>query len=67
MPKTVRPYRLLLEQEYQPPSGTDNYTEYNCNMQSYRAVNTLRLGYKNQPVNVADRNNNCLVWDPHKT
>jgi len=33
----------------------------------YRAVNTLRLGYKNQPPNVVQENNRCLLWDPHKT
>jgi len=26
----------------------------------YRAVNTLRLGYKNQSVNVVQGNNRCL-------
>jgi hypothetical protein len=34
---------------------------------SYRAVNTLRLGYKNQSVNAVQWNNSCLLWDPHKT
>jgi hypothetical protein len=33
----------------------------------YRAVNTLRLGYKNQPVNVVYGINRCLFSDPHKT
>jgi len=33
----------------------------------YRAVNTLRLGYTNQPVNAVQWNNRCLFWDPHKT
>jgi hypothetical protein len=33
----------------------------------YRAVNTLRLGYKNQPVNAVQVNSRCLFWDPHKT
>ena len=32
----------------------------------YRAVNTLRLGYKNQSVNVVQGNNRCLFSDPHK-
>jgi hypothetical protein len=27
---------------------------------SYRAVNTLRLGYKNQSVNAVQGNNRCL-------
>jgi hypothetical protein len=34
---------------------------------SYRAVNTLRLGYKNQSVNAVQWNNRCLFSDPHKT
>ena len=33
----------------------------------YRAVNTLRLGYTNQSVNVVLGNNRCLFSDPHKT
>ena len=33
----------------------------------YRAVNTLRLSYKNQSVNVVLGNNRCLFSDPHKT
>ena len=33
----------------------------------YRAVNTLRLGYKNQPLNVVKGNIRCLFSDPHKT
>ena len=33
----------------------------------YLAVNTLRLGYKNQSVNVVYGNNRCLLCDPHKT
>ena len=33
----------------------------------YRAVNTIRLGYKNQSVNVVNENNRCLFSDPHKT
>jgi hypothetical protein len=32
-----------------------------------RSVNTLRLGYKNQPVNAVKGNNRCLFSDPHKT
>jgi len=28
---------------------------------------TLRLGYKNQSVNVIQGNNHCLFWDPYKT
>jgi len=33
----------------------------------YRAVNTFRLGYKNQSVNAVYGNNHCLFSDPHKT
>ena len=33
----------------------------------YRAVNTLRLGYKNQPVNAVQGYNRCLFSDPHNT
>jgi hypothetical protein len=31
---------------------------------TYRAVNTLRLGYKNQSVNAVQGNNSCLFSDP---
>jgi len=34
---------------------------------TYRAVNTLRLGYKNRSVNAVQRNNRCLFSDPHRT
>ena len=34
---------------------------------TYRAVNTIRLSYKNQPVNTVQWNNRCLFSDPHKT
>ena len=34
---------------------------------TYRAVNTLRLSYKNQPVNAVQWNNRGLFSDPHKT
>jgi len=33
----------------------------------HRAVNTLRLGYANQPVNAVQGNNRCLFSGPHKT
>jgi len=33
----------------------------------YRAVNTLRLCYKDQSVNAVQGNNGCLFSDPHKT
>jgi len=39
----------------------------NVECRTYRAVNTLRLSYKNQPVNVVQWNNRCLSSDPHKT
>ena len=39
----------------------------NVECRTYRAVNTLRLGYKNQPVNAVQWNNRCLFSDPHKT
>jgi hypothetical protein len=39
----------------------------NCVGRTYRAVNTLRLGYKNQSVNAVQWNNRCLFSDPHKT
>jgi hypothetical protein len=38
-----------------------------CVGRTYRAVNTLRLGYKNQSVNAVQLNNRCLFSDPHKT
>ena len=37
------------------------------NISPYRAVNTLRLSYKNQPVIAVQWNNRCLFSDPHKT
>ena len=39
----------------------------NVEYRKYRAVNTLRLGYKIQPVNDVQWNNRCLFSDPHKT
>ena len=36
-------------------------------IRTYRAVNTLRLSYKNQSVNAVQRNNRCMFSDPHKT
>jgi len=39
----------------------------NVECRTYRAVNTLRLSYKKQPVNSVQRNNRCLYSDPHKT
>ena len=41
--------------------------EINLTLFSYRAVNTLYFGYKNQPVNAVERNNRCLFSDPDKT
>ena len=39
----------------------------NVERRTYRAVNTLRLSYKNQPVNAVQWNNRCLLSDAHKT
>jgi len=39
----------------------------NVECRTYRAVNTLRLGHKNQSVNAVQRNNRCLFLDPHRT
>ena len=39
----------------------------NVECRTYRAVNTLRLSYKNQSVNAEQWNNRCLFPDPHKT
>jgi len=39
----------------------------NVECRAYRAVNTLRLGYKNQSVNAVQGNNRCLFSGPHKT
>jgi len=41
-----------------------NYTQ---TFSPYRAVNTLRLSYKNQSAHAVDGNNRCLFCDPHKT
>jgi hypothetical protein len=42
-------------------------TYIHCVGRTYRAVNSLRLGYKNQPVNAVQLNNRCLFSDPQKT
>ena len=39
----------------------------NVECRTYRAVNTHRLSYKNQPVNTVQWNNRCLFSDTHKT
>ena len=39
----------------------------NVECRTYRAVNTLRLGYKNQSINAVQWNNRCWFSDPHKT
>jgi hypothetical protein len=46
---------------------TDINLSYISTFSPYRAVNTLRLGYKNQSVNAVQGNNCCLFWDKHKT
>jgi hypothetical protein len=38
----------------------------NVECRTYHAVNTLLLGYKDQPFNAVHRNNRCLFPDPHK-
>jgi hypothetical protein len=43
------------------------YLNYAWRFSPYRAVNTHRLGYKNEPVNAVEGNNRCLLSDPHKT
>ena len=39
----------------------------NVECRPYRAVNTLRIGYKNRPVNAVQWNNRCLFSDSQKT
>ena len=39
----------------------------NVECRTFRAVNTLRLSYKNQPVNAVQWNNSSLFSDPNKT
>ena len=39
----------------------------NVECRTYRAVKTLRLGYKNQSVNTVHWNHRCLFSDPHKS
>ena len=39
----------------------------NVECRTYRAVNTLRLSYKNHPVSAVQWNNRCLFSDQHKT
>jgi hypothetical protein len=40
---------------------------YTYRFRLYRAVNILRPGYKNQPVNAVYGDNRCLLSDPYKT
>ena len=46
---------------------TNTLCGQNVECRTYRAVNTLRLSYKNQPVNAVQWNNRCLFSDQHKT
>jgi hypothetical protein len=46
---------------------TNTLCGQNVECRTYRAVNTLRLSYKNQPVNAVQWNSRCLFSDPHKT
>jgi hypothetical protein len=39
----------------------------NVECRTYRAINTLRLAYKNQPVNAVQWNNRCLFSYTQKT
>jgi len=41
--------------------------KYIQSISPYRAVNTLRLGYKSQSANVVEANNHRLFWDPYRT
>jgi len=66
-----RSLRNNLEHIWFPSKNTDtskNTINLNDIYRSspYHAVNTLRLGYKNQTVNAVQRNNRCFS-DPHKT
>jgi hypothetical protein len=57
-------------QEVQTPiyfARSKIWKQIHCVAGTYRAVNTLRFGYKNQSVNAAQWNNRCLFSDPHKT
>jgi hypothetical protein len=44
-----------------------NKMHHSYTFSPYRAVNTLRLGYKIHSVNDVWGNNLCLFSDPHKT
>jgi len=66
-----RSLRNNLEHIWLPSKNTDtSKNTINLNdiyrFSSYRAVNTLRLGYKNQTVSAAQRNKRSFS-DPHKT
>jgi hypothetical protein len=39
---------------------------YNKTLSSYRAVNTFRLGYKHELVNVVHGYYSCLLREPYK-
>jgi len=39
------------------------YLNYIWRLSSYHAVNTLRLGYKNQSVSAVYGNSRCLFWE----
>jgi glutamate formiminotransferase len=51
---------------FSPLKTTINLTYFE-KLSFYRAVNTLRLNYKNQSVNAVQWNNRCLFSDPQKT
>jgi hypothetical protein len=61
-------YRVLIAVCSRYPHKTHKYTYIVwADRRTYRAVNTLHLGYKNQSFNVVQGNNRCLFSDPHKT
>ena len=43
-----------------------NYLNTKRAFLAYRAVNVLRLGFKNQSVNPVQGKSRCLFWDPHE-
>jgi hypothetical protein len=66
-PETTQPVASLCRLRHPGTHKDENYLSYIYRLSSYRAVTTLRLGYKNRSVNTAQVNNLCLFWDPYET
>jgi len=52
---------------FRPPHISHGMASLKTRTSSYRAVNTIRLSYKNQSVNAVKGNSRCLFWNPYRT